>query len=102
MPKSISNQSQLQQKLRKCQALHNLWQTKEFQEYLLPHLKEAVSNQWLDPLSFPSQDEFYRAYLQYRAKAQVYTELINFLASQEQEAENVSKQMNKSEISYKI
>lgn len=65
----------------------------DYQEYLLPYLKQSLDNKWLDPLTYPNQEEFYRAYLQYRAKATVYTELINFLASQEQVIKTIQKRL---------
>lgn len=75
MPKDSSDLSQ-------AKALADLFNSKECQEYLLPYLKAHLANKWLDPLTFPSQEEFQRAYNQYRAKATVSQELIDFLAYQ--------------------
>jgi len=72
-------------------SLADLWASKECQKYLVPYLKEALSNKWVDPLTFPNQEEFYRAYLQYRARAVVYEELISFLSSQKDKYEALKK-----------
>ena len=68
--------------LIQAKALADLYNSQEYQKHLLPYLQISLSNKWLDPLSFPSQEEFLRAYHQYRAKAVVYQELMDFLAYQ--------------------
>ncbi len=68
--------------LLQAKSLADLHNSKEYQEWLLPHLQTSLNNKWLDPLTYPNQEEFQRAYNQYRAKAVVYQELMDFLAYQ--------------------
>lgn len=77
--------------LLQTKALADLYNSKEYQEHLLPHLKSALSNKWLDPLTFPNQEEFQRAYSQYRAKAVVYQELMDYLSRQPKKYETLKK-----------
>lgn len=83
----------LKHQLNQARHLASLWNSQDFQQYLLPHLKAHLDNKWLDPLSFPSQEEFYRAYLQYRAKAVAYAELIQFLSGQEASIRTLEKRL---------
>lgn len=91
---SQNRQQILQEQLNKARHLASLWLNPDFQNYLLPHLKSHLDNKWLDPLQFPSQEEFYRAYLQYRAKAVAYSELIQFLQSQEAEIKSLEEKLS--------
>ena len=91
-----------QAELNKAQAFHRIWKHKDVQDYLVPHLKSQVGNKWLDPLTFPNKEEFYRAYVQYRAKAQVFAELLNFLGGQEDLILALQKRIKDPTKSYKI
>lgn len=79
--------------LKQAEALTRIYLSKDYQEVLLPLLQAAVSNKWLDPLQYPSQEEFHRAYLQMRAKAVVCQEQMDLLASQPQRVLNIRSRM---------
>lgn len=75
-PQGILNSSK---RLDFLEALYRLAKSAECQEHLVPYLREALQNKWLDPLTYPSQEKFLEDYNYNRAKASVFSEIIKLL-----------------------
>jgi hypothetical protein len=106
MPRGSSNQitrqDSLKLELAEAMDLSTLYNSKEFQQRLLPLLIKDSQQQWLDPLKFPNQEDFQRAYNLAYSKAQVARDLINFLAKQEARMKSIRNQIDAPEKSYVI
>src|SRR6185312_680130 len=76
---SLKRTQILRAKLDKAILLHNLYQSKECQQVLIPALKEASQIQWLDP----TQPDFNLKYNLAYSKAQAYKEILNLLETAE-------------------
>lgn len=83
------------QELLKQQALNRLWVNQDFQQHLLPLLKQE--NKWLNPQEFNNDAEFQRAYNVIWAKARAFDEIISLLAGSEQRIRDIQKRMEKDE-----
>ena len=76
-----SARSMLESRLLEAQALQRIWDSRDFQDYLLPKLKQE--NKWLNPQDFKEDKEFQRAYNVMWARAQAANELISLLSGQD-------------------
>ena len=94
---------QLRGKLAKQEAYNRLNKSADYQEHLLPVLKAAVNNKWIDPGLYSSRDEFFDAYTVAHGKAKAYTEIINKLAGAKDNAERLVDAMDpKKQEKYEI
>ena len=92
----------LKEELAEAMDLVNLFKSKEFQTRLLPKLLKDSQQVWLDPLKFPSEPEFQRAYNLAYAKAQVAIHLIDFLSKQEERVKQLQKMIDTPEKNYAL
>lgn len=61
-----------------------------------------MSNRWLDPTQFKTQDEFVKAYNEVHGRAQAYGELIDMLSGAEGKIEQLTKSLSTDKKSYGI
>jgi hypothetical protein len=62
----------------------------------------SISNKWVDPTTYADKETFYKAYTDAFAKAKVFQELIDLLASQEQRIKEITKRLERDEVDYAI
>lgn len=73
----------LKELLKKSNALNEIYKSKDFQDHLLPYLKELSYVQHIDPSLFKEEKEFDYALKIANLRASVYGDLIKFLEQQE-------------------
>lgn len=71
-----------------------MYHSKQFQEQLVPRLKELATVFYIDPKDFKSDDDFLYALRAANIKAGAYKELLSFLASQPTMMEKLLKELN--------
>lgn len=92
----------LKAELLEAMDLDNLFKSKEFQTRLLPKLLKDSQQIWLDPLKFPTEQEFHRAYNLAYAKAQASTAIIDYLSKQGERVKQLQKMIDTPEKNYGI
>lgn len=95
-------QVQLQKELPQLEALFRLKQQQEWVMYLKPLLSLQLTNKWLDPTKYPSNEEFIRAYDAMYGRAIAYQEIIDLIDSSESRIEEIKRQLEITEKSYGI
>lgn len=94
MPQGTSQRLlQFSKQLREFQGLHRVWINPDFQQFLLPRLKQ--DNKWLDPQDFKDDKEFQRAYNVTWARAKASDEIIELLQGADQRARDIQKRIER-------
>ena len=91
----------LQDKLDRAVRLNRMYQSEDFREVLLPALKEASNLKFLNPLDFPSQEEFLRAYNLAFSKAKAYSELLSLFETADEQIRKIKLELALPEKSWK-
>lgn len=98
----MTKKEKFQRELEKTQALNRLHKSTEYQNYLLPALKELAKVRWLDIDKFKDRDTFVFKYQEMKAKAQAYEELIRLLEGMEEAEKKINAILNTPETTYAI
>lgn len=93
---------QLQQELTPLEAFYRLKQQSEWEMYLKPLLSRQLTNKWLDPTKYPSNEEFIRAYDAMYGRALAYQEIIDLIDKSDVRIEEIKRQLEVGEKSYGI
>jgi hypothetical protein len=94
------DKAKLKDNLLKATNLFNLYRSKEYQQTLLPILKELSQVQAEDPAKYPTREEFTRAVEIIFAKASAYNDLVDILERQEQVMNKLREQLDKPEKNF--
>ena len=94
----ISNLQALTKELHKQQALNRLWLNQDFQQVLLPMLKQ--DNKWVDPRSSETLEKFHKEYVESWAMAKAFTELITLISGSEQRMRDIQNRIEKENLKH--
>ena len=70
--------------------------------YLLPKLKQALLNKWLEPSTFKTQEEFFKAYTEAHGRAKAYKEIIDLIENSEARIASIKKALDAPNKTYGI
>lgn len=94
--------AQLNLSLKKAMGLSTLVNSPEYQNFLLPYLKELSLVHPINIENYKSEEEYHFALKNNNARASVYAELINFLASQDIIMKKIREELEKPKKNYGI
>src|SRR5258706_14419423 len=87
------NNQLLQQSLNKAMALHRIFQSEDYQQVLLPALKELSQLKPLNPQDFPNREDFSRKIEIMFARASAFEEFIKLLELAGVQMEQIRKKL---------
>ena len=61
---------------------------------LLPLLKSALLNKWLEPSAFKTQEEFFKAYTESHGRAKAYKEIIDLIEASPSKIDSIRKSID--------
>ncbi len=98
----MDRKSKLELSLKKAAALHSLYSSREYQEYLEPYLKELSYPQIIDFEGCKDEAEYLFKLKESNNIARIYKGLLSFLRSQEAMMNKISEELKKPPISHGI
>lgn len=96
----MRNKEHLKKNLQQATALYLLYKSNDFQNYLVPYLKQLSTVEHIDPKKFATREEYYFALDNANQEARVYAQFLLFMERQEGAMKAFTAEIKKEDLNY--